>query len=284
MQGGGRVRFAGMGRQVSSVENRGVPRRWWLFGVPVDAVTHESALARAVALVDAAVPGRVALVFTPNPETVMAARRDSASGKVLRSADLALPDGVGIAWAARRAGRPLPARVPGVEFLDTLLQVAAKREWPVYFLGAAPGVAAAAARRAEQRYPGLVVAGVAHGFFAPEEEATEVAAIRRSGAHLLFVGLGGVRQHAFLYTHRAEFGEVRLAMAVGGSLDVLSGAVTRAPRWVQRAGLEWLWRLLHDPGRWRRQLALPRFAFAVLRAGRACVSPMPPEGELGTRD
>jgi N-acetylglucosaminyldiphosphoundecaprenol N-acetyl-beta-D-mannosaminyltransferase len=266
---------AGVGTRGQGAGEGAAPPRLWLFGVPVDAVTRETALDRAVSLVEHPLPGRAALVFTPNPEAVVEARRDHRVRTVLATADLALPDGVGVVWAAARCGRPLPARVPGVDFMQDLLAAAAARRWPVYLLGARPGVAAEAAARARQRYPGLQVAGTAHGYFPAAEEAAVVARIRDSGARLLFVGLGGARQHDFLYRHRAALGEVRLAMAVGGSLDVLAGVVRRAPRLVRRLGLEWLWRLLREPRRWRRQLALPRFALAVLAAGPAACGQSP---------
>ncbi len=256
-----------------------VPPRLWLFGVPVDAVTPATALARALALVEAPPTGRAALVFTPNPEAVMEARRDRAAQAVLAAADLALPDGVGIVWAAAHAGSPLPARVPGVDFMNQLLEVAAVRGWPVYLLGAEQGVAERAAVAAARLYPGLRVAGTAHGYFPPSADAGVVEAVRASGALLLFAGMGGARQHGFLHRHRAEFGGVRLAMAVGGSLDVLAGVVRRAPPLVRRLGLEWLWRLVRDPRRWRRQLALPRFALAVLAAGHSAAGHRLPGGE-----
>jgi N-acetylglucosaminyldiphosphoundecaprenol N-acetyl-beta-D-mannosaminyltransferase len=248
-----------------------VPPRIRLLGVPVDAVTPETALARALALVQEPPPGRAALVFTPNPEAVVAACRDPEVLRILEAADLALPDGVGLVWAARRAGRPLPARVPGVEFMERLLAEAARRGWPVFLLGARPGVAEAAARQAVRRFPGLRVAGTHHGYFPPEQEDAVVRAVAASGAALLFAGMGE-RQHGFLYRNAGRLGAVRLAMAVGGSLDVLAGVVPRAPLTFRRLGLEWLWRLLREPRRWRRQLALPAFAWAVLRAGRRAVA------------
>lgn len=242
--------------------------RLHIFGVPVDRLTPAQALRRAAALLATPGPGPAALVLTPNPELIMQARRDPALLAATRAAALALPDGVGVVWAARRLGRPCPARIPGVEFMVELLGLAARTGSPVYFLGARPEVVRAAAARARERFPALEVAGAADGYFRPEEAAQVAARIAGSGARLLLVGMGVPAQERFLHRWAPELGRVRLAMAVGGSFDVLSGHTRRAPRLVGRIGLEWLWRLAGQPRRWRRQLALPRFALAILREGR----------------
>lgn len=244
------------------------PPRVELFGVPVDLVRPEGALAWASDLYVAAAPGHPALVFTPNPELIMRCRREPALLQVARAADLALPDGVGVVWALRRRGAAVPGRVPGVEFMSALLAWAAAARHPVFFLGARPDVVAQAAASAVRRFPGLVVAGARDGYFRPEEAPVLAAAIAASGAQLLFVGMGAPAQERFLVEQRARLGAVRLAMGVGGSLDVLAGVTQRAPRPIRRLGLEWLWRLAHEPSRWRRQLALPRFVWAVLRSPR----------------
>lgn len=251
------------------------PPRVRVLGVPVDAVTADQALARAQALAAAAPAGRPALILTPNPELIMRARTDSELGSAAEAADLALADGVGVVWAARRLRQSLPARVPGIELMEALLAWAAAAGLPVYFLGARPAVIDVAARRAQARFPGLRLAGFADGYFGPRGEAAAVAAVAASGARLLFVGLGVPAQERFLYRNRAGLGDVRLAMVVGGSFDVLAGIARRAPRPLRRLGLEWLWRLARQPWRWRRQLALPRFAWAILRQGRRSPCPRP---------
>ena len=252
----------------------GLSRRVELFTVPVDTLRLSESLDLAWALFGTAPPGRPCLVLTPNPELVMQAQRDPELLAAARAADVALADGVGVVWALRRQGVRVPERVTGVDFMLRLLGLAAQHGTPVYLLGARPHVVAAAARRAVERFPGLQLVGAADGYFAARGEEPE--ALRRvaaSGAQLLLLGMGAPDQLRFLYRHRAEFGAVRLAMGVGGSLDVLSGLTARAPAGIRRLGLEWFWRLVHEPRRWRRQLALPRFAFAVLRAGRSAVRP-----------
>ncbi len=265
------VDTAGVDRDTAGGAGASAPRRSRLhiFGVPVDAVTADEARLRAAALLADRRSDASAVILTPNPELIMRARQDAELLAAARSAALALPDGVGVVWAARRLGHPCPTRLPGIEFMDTLLALAAASSRPVFFLGARPQVVTRAAEQARLRHPGLRIAGTADGYFGPSEEAGVVARVASSGAELLLVGMGVPAQERFLYRHRRELGAVALAMAVGGSFDVLSGAMRRAPPAVRRLGLEWLWRLCSQPGRWRRQLALPRFAWAVLRAPEA---------------
>jgi N-acetylglucosaminyldiphosphoundecaprenol N-acetyl-beta-D-mannosaminyltransferase len=236
-----------------------------ILGIPVDRLTREEALRRAESFA-AERPPRNRLVFTPNPELLMAALDDAELRSALRSADLSLCDGVGVAWAARVLGRPVPERIPGVDFMMALLDRAAERGWRVYLLGTRPEVVAKAAEAARRR--GVRVAGFHHGYFPPQEDGAVAEEVARARAHILFAGLGFPKEQRFLAANRHRLG-VGLAMGVGGSLDVLAGAVPRAPRVLRQAGLEWAWRLARQPGRWRRQLALPRFVWTVLaRRGR----------------
>ena len=244
------------------------PGRVHLFGVPVDVVDASDALERAKTLYRTAASGVPALVFTPNPELIMRCRTEPDLLAVARAPDLALADGIGVVWALRRNGAAVAARVPGVEFMADLLDWAAAEGHPVFFLGARAEVVTVAAANAVRRYPGLVIAGMHDGYFAPGDAPEVARQVAASGARLLFVGMGAPAQERFLVAQRARLGEVRLAMGVGGSLDVLAGVAQRAPHAVRRLGLEWLWRLMREPSRWRRQLALPRFAWAVLRAPR----------------
>lgn len=234
-----------------------------VLGVPIDALTFAAALDRAWGLLDA--PG-THLIFTPNPEIVLAARHRPDLAAALRSAALNLPDGVGVVWAARRLGRPVPERLPGIDFCTALLQRAAREGKPVFLLGTRAERVERAAKEAERRFPGLRVAGCHHGFFPPEQSPAVAGMVATSGAELLFCGLGAPKELLWLAANRGRLG-VRVAMGVGGSLDVLAGVVARAPRLWRRLGIEWVWRLLSEPRRWRRQLALPRFVIEVLRSG-----------------
>ncbi|MBO8142323.1 MAG: WecB/TagA/CpsF family glycosyltransferase [Firmicutes bacterium] len=210
---------------------------------------------------------RPATVVTVNPELIMHAARNPGVARAVREADLVVPDGIGVVWASRVFGRPVPERVPGVELAGALLGLAAARGFRVFLLGAEPGVAEEAARRAKRRHPRLVVAGVHHGYFGPEQEPAVLDLIRRARPDIVLVGMGAPRQELWIARHRHRW-SVPLAVGVGGTLDVLSGRVARAPRWMQRAGLEWLYRLLRQPARIRRAAALPRFALKVLLDAR----------------
>jgi N-acetylglucosaminyldiphosphoundecaprenol N-acetyl-beta-D-mannosaminyltransferase len=199
-----------------------------------------------------------------NPELVVRARADRAVEEVLRESDLCYADGVGVVWAASRQGVRVE-RVAGIDLAQRVLELAARRGIPVYFLGGATGIAAEAARCQEERLPGLVVAGHRNGYFRAAEEDEVVRAIGDSGARILFVGMGAPRQELLIHRRRFNLGGVDAALGIGGSFDVWAGRARRAPRWVQRLKAEWLYRLAKDPRRLRRQTALLRFALQVLR-------------------
>jgi exopolysaccharide biosynthesis WecB/TagA/CpsF family protein len=229
-------------------------------------------------------PGRAFIAVSFNPELVMRAQKDPAAAAALADADLCYPDGVGAVWAASRqgalvelsaAGKAEPQRVAGIDLAQRVLELAAEHALPVYFLGAAEGVAAEAARCQRERLPGLSVAGCRNGFFSPSDEDDVVAAVRDSGARILLVGMGAPRQELLLHARRNDLGAA-VALGIGGSFDVWAGKVKRAPAWAQRAEVEWLYRLAQDPRRFRRQLVLARFVARVVR-GRSRRGDCPPE-------
>jgi N-acetylglucosaminyldiphosphoundecaprenol N-acetyl-beta-D-mannosaminyltransferase len=234
-----------------------------ILGVPVDRVTTAGALARVERMMAEAGVHQIATV---NPEFVMAAQEDEAFRRVLQQAELCLADGIGLVWAARWLGRPLPERVPGSEFVYHLAALAAENGWHLFLLGAAPGVAQAAAAVFQGRYPGLVIAGTYEGSPDAAENEEIVQRINESGAELLYVAYGAPKQDKWISRNRLALTTARVAMGVGGALDFVSGRAVRAPKWVQRLGLEWLHRLYREPWRWRRMLALPRFVVAILRS------------------
>jgi N-acetylglucosaminyldiphosphoundecaprenol N-acetyl-beta-D-mannosaminyltransferase len=220
----------------------------------------EQAVQRVRALVASGGPHQV---VTVNGAMLVAAARDPVVRRILSQASLLVPDGAGVLLAARIVGRPPYARVPGVELAERLCAAAAAEGWRVFLLGAAPGVAQAAADALRRRYPGLQVAGVHHGYFA--DDAAVVARVQQARPHLLLVALGFPRQEIWIARHRLTLG-VPVSMGVGGTLDVLAGRVRRAPPWVQRAGLEWAYRLLQDPRRrWRTAATLPLLVVLALR-------------------
>lgn len=231
-----------------------------VLGVRVDAVDPESALARIEELIAA---GGHHLVATVNPEFIMRARSDAAFRAVLDSASLCLPDGWGVTWAARRQGHPLPGRVPGIDLIPPLAARAARLGWRLFLLGAAPGVAEAAAERLRAGFPGLVITGCHAGEAGPEGDEESLRLIAAAGADIVLVAYGAPRQELWIARNLARL-PAGVGIGVGGAFDFLSGRVRRAPGWMRRLGLEWLFRLAVQPWRARRMAILPRFAFEVL--------------------
>jgi N-acetylglucosaminyldiphosphoundecaprenol N-acetyl-beta-D-mannosaminyltransferase len=233
----------------------------WLLGVRVDNVTEEEALARIEACLAEGGPHQV---VTVNPEFTVLARDNAAFREVLNRAHLALADGVGLIWASRLLGQPLRARLPGVDMVVRICERAAAQGYRVFFLGGGAGVAAAAAEQLQRRCPGLQVAGCYAGSPREEEAVEIIGRIRAAGPQVLFVAFGAPAQDLWIARYGHDLG-VPVMMGVGGSFDYLSGRVPRAPLWMRRAGLEWLFRLIRQPWRVRRQLTrLPRFVVLVL--------------------
>ncbi|WDL98715.1 WecB/TagA/CpsF family glycosyltransferase [Alicyclobacillus sp. ALC3] len=205
------------------------------------------------------------MVITAGPEFVMMAKQQPEVLRMAQRADLVTPDGIGVVWAARRQGRPVEERVTGVELVLDLLETAQQRgeKSRVYILGARPEVLENCLSVMRQRYPGLEFAG-RDGFFPAAEAESVVQEIAAFAPSIWLVGLGQPRQERFIVEWHGSLPPC-VAIGVGGSIDVWSGAVKRAPAIFRKLNVEWLYRLLKQPSRWRRQLALPRFAWQVLR-------------------
>jgi N-acetylglucosaminyldiphosphoundecaprenol N-acetyl-beta-D-mannosaminyltransferase len=237
-----------------------------ILGCRLDPIDAQEAAVRILAL---AREGRGAQIVTLGTEMVVHAQRDDRFRSIVNESALSLCDTVGLLAVARRRGAPLRERVAGVELIERLCADAATTGLPVYFLGGAPGVAEAAAARLASRFPGLRVAGTRDGYFRDDQTQSVVETIARSGARLLLAGLGSPRQEYWLAQHLRETG-CGAGIGVGGSFDVIAGRIERAPQLVRRFGLEWLYRLLREPRRWRRQLALPRFVWLVALEELGC--------------
>lgn len=233
-----------------------------ILGVRFDGLTLPRAVEAACQLL--ARPG-FDYAVTPNAEFLLSAQRDASFRALLGGASLTLPDGVGVVLAGRILGTPVPGRVAGIDFADALLARLAGTDTRVFLLGAGPGAAEQAAARLTTRHPGLTICGTCHGYFSHSESEAVAQTIRDAGTDLLLVCLGSPRQEEWM----ARFGPLtgaKLAIGLGGALDVWSGRVPRAPLSWQRLGLEWAWRLLRQPQRIRRVLPLP---LVLLRAARA---------------
>ncbi|MBU0629851.1 MAG: WecB/TagA/CpsF family glycosyltransferase [Candidatus Margulisbacteria bacterium] len=224
-------------------------------GIKVDNVTLAEAVARVESLIAA---GKPSLVVTPNPEMIVAAQEDVELRALINGADLRVPDGISMVVVKKILGDPLKERVSGIDLMQQLLMVSASKGYKVFFFGSSPGIAEAAAVQAAKNYPGLKVVGSQHGYFRQEEEAKIIEKIKGAKPDLLFVGLGAGRQEKWLAANLTLLG-TPVGMGIGGSLDAISGKVKRAPVLAQKLYIEWLYRLLQQPWRWRRQIALIRF-------------------------
>lgn len=233
-----------------------------ILGVPIHAETFDSLLDTITGWIAAGVNTRQ--VCTVSPEFVMIAQDDPDFMRVLHDADRCVADGVGLLMAARLLGRSLPQRVTGSDGVPRIAERAAREGWRLYLLGAAPGVAERAAARLQARYPGLCIAGTYAGSPAPEEEDDIITRINDSQADILFVAYGAPRQDMWIARNRDRLA-VHVAMGVGGTFDFIAGTVPRAPVWMRRLALEWLFRLIRQPWRWRRMLRLPRFVWTFVR-------------------
>jgi N-acetylglucosaminyldiphosphoundecaprenol N-acetyl-beta-D-mannosaminyltransferase len=251
-------------------------RRIQILDLPVDGITYPEWLALIENWVNPMVNTGAGLrpaptdahhVCTINPEFMMIAQRDVNFFNILSRADLCVPDGVGLLWAAKYLGHPLPERVTGSDGVPIIAARAAEKGWRLFFLGAAPGVADQAAEILRARHPGLQIVGIYSGSPAPNEEDEIVARVNEAQADILFVAYGAPEQDKWIARNLPRL-RVKMAMGVGGAFDFIAGVVPRAPLWIQRMGLEWLFRLYLQPWRFKRMLRLPLFVLAVLRRGR----------------
>lgn len=230
-----------------------------ILGVPVDAVTMTEAVTRIEGFIK---EGQPKLVATANAEMLMRATHDKELKNILCSADMVTPDGAGTVWAAHHLGHAMPERVAGYDMAQELMRLAPSRGYRLYFFGSAPGVAEKAKEKAEKLYPGIEIVGTRNGFFTEEDEPAIVSKIQAVHPDILLAALGVPKQEKWLQKYKDVLG-VPVCIGVGGTFDVMAGVMKRAPRWMQRAKLEWLFRGMMQPKRAGRLLALPKFVFKV---------------------
>ncbi|MCI8473746.1 MAG: WecB/TagA/CpsF family glycosyltransferase [Oscillospiraceae bacterium] len=231
-----------------------------VLGVGIDNLTQAEALDAGWALLK---EDSFHYIVTPNPEFILAAKRDENFRHTLNNAALALPDGIGVVYAAKILGRPLQGRCPGVDFAQALMARMALEGGALFLLGAKPGVAEQAAENLRQAHPGLNICGVHDGYF--REDKPVVEKIKASGADVVFVCLGAPKQELWMAQNGPLTG-AKLAIGLGGCLDVFAGNVQRAPEGWQKAGLEWLYRLIKEPSRIGRMAKLPLILVDALGA------------------
>lgn len=205
------------------------------------------------------------MLITAGPEFVMKTREDKELRQIAHVADMVTPDGIGVVWAANRRKKVVQGRVTGVELIPELLATVEQRHQPlrVYILGATEASLNTCLARFEKEYPLCEFKGHS-GYFTESELPAILAEIETFAPHLWLVGLGQPRQEKLIYSSLASLPPC-VAIGIGGSVDAWSGTVKRAPTIFRRLNVEWMYRLLKQPSRWRRQLALPRFVWHVLR-------------------
>jgi N-acetylglucosaminyldiphosphoundecaprenol N-acetyl-beta-D-mannosaminyltransferase len=243
----------------TGISNRDQPPSWQrtqVLGVPVVACANVFAAALELRQRGGG------QIVTLNAEMTMAARANRELGAAIAAAELVIPDGAGVVWALRRQGIRV-RRSPGIELAHQLLEYAARHRWRVALVGASPEVMALLAASLPAELPGLDLAFTIHGYQPPEAWPGIEAELQQARPDLVLVALGVPRQETWI--QRLHQGQPGLWMGVGGSFDVWSGTKERAPRWMGRLHIEWLYRLIQEPSRWRRMLALPAFVLAELR-------------------
>ena len=203
------------------------------------------------------------MIFTPNSEILVDAVKDPYFTQILNEGNLVVPDGIGVVIASKFYGMPIRERVTGYDLMCKLIEIAYKKEKSMYFLGGAEGVAEEAALNMIEKYKGIKIKGWHNGYFNEEEEKEIINNIIKLEPDIIFVALGAPKQEKWIYENR-DLLPVKIAMGVGGSLDVLSNRVKRAPEFFQKSGLEWLYRLIKEPKRIFRVLKLPKFILLSL--------------------
>jgi N-acetylglucosaminyldiphosphoundecaprenol N-acetyl-beta-D-mannosaminyltransferase len=232
-----------------------------IYGVPISKMSMKQTVDYLTKVIEYKQPHQV---ITANPIMVMAAQDDPSYLKMMQSAELIVPDGTGVVWAANHVGQPVAERVPGYDLIHELMKVGEKKAWKVYLLGASNEVIQAAAEKIRTMYPKVSLVGVRDGYFGDAEDAQVIQAIKDAEPDLLLVGRAAANQEPWIGKYKEQLG-VPVMMGVGGSFDVLSGKLKRAPKFFRKLRLEWFYRLLQEPWRYKRMLLLPKFAVKVMR-------------------
>ncbi|MBQ3389799.1 MAG: WecB/TagA/CpsF family glycosyltransferase [Firmicutes bacterium] len=237
-------------------------------GVPVDMVDYEEALARFKTFVE---EDGVSLIVTPNSEIVVNAGKNEELMEAIKQAEMVIPDGIGLVYASKILGHPLRERVTGIDFLGRALAYLAETGKTAFLFGSKPGIAEKAAARMEQAYPGLKIVGTRNGYFKEEEEEGILREINEAAPDLLCVALGSPKQELFVLKYKDRL-NAKAAIGIGGSLDVWSGDLKRAPEFYRKHGLEWLYRFIQEPSRYKRMAALPLFMLKVIFSNKSQVT------------
>jgi len=249
---------------MSSAVTKSEQSRVEILGMPVDRVTMSETMARLEEFVSS---GRPHFVITADAAGIVQAQSDQDYQLLYRRADLITPDSAGVLWAAKRLGKPMTERVSGVDIVDRVCALSADTGDSIFFLGAAPGVAELAAEKMRLKYPGCNIVGTRNGYFPAESDRVVAAEIAELDPDFLFVAMGIPRQEKFILDTMPII-EARVSIGVGGTFDVFSGKVKRAPVIIQKLKLEWLWRTLQNPSKLSKTKLLPKFVLLVLKQKR----------------
>ncbi len=236
------------------------PQRTQIFNLPIDKVS----LQQAIEIIDKFIEEKkIHQVITLNSLMVSEAFRDQQLFKIIQRAELVLVDSVGIFWATKLLGKPVPELIPGIDFLLELCKISVRKKFRLYLLGGKRKIIEETAKNLKKRFTELNIVGYQHGHFPLEEEKRIVSVIRQLNPDILFVGLGSPRQEKWIAGNLEEL-NVPVVIGVGGSFDIISGKLKRAPRLMRKFGLEWLYRFYQEPWRIKRIVNLPIFVFRVI--------------------
>ncbi len=235
-----------------------------ILGVGVDMVTIDEAARQIMEFME---EERFHSVFTPNSEIIMRAYRDAAFADILNGADLLTADGIGVVYASKILKKPIKERAAGFDIAKKVLADVSASEHKLFLFGGKPGVAEKARENLLNDYPGLKIAGTRNGYFGEDEEDAIINEINESGADMIFVCLGAPKQEQWIDKNKDKLKNIRVAMGIGGSLDVFAGTAERAPEFFCKTGLEWFYRLCKEPWRIGRMMDLPKFAATVITKG-----------------
>lgn len=229
-----------------------------ILGVKFDNLSMQEAINKSNSFLKS---DKLNYIVTPNPEIVMEAKKDNEFKEILNNADLSIPDGIGVVIASKILNKPLKQRVAGFDLICNLFENV-ENEKKVYLLGSKPGVCELAKEKIQEKY-NVKVVGLHDGYFKKDEEQKIIEDINNSGANILLVGMGMKKQEKLIYKYKEDL-NVKIAIGCGGSIDVFSGTVKRAPKFFQKCGLEWLYRIIKQPTRIKRMMVLPKFLLIIL--------------------
>lgn len=235
-----------------------------ILGVNVDMVTIDEAAEEIYSFL---ATDSMHSVYTPNSEIIMLAYKDSEFADLINRSDILTADGIGVVYASKILKKPIKERAAGYDIARKVLEKLNGSDYKLFLFGGKPGVAEEAKAKLEEEYTSLKIVGTRNGYFKSDEEAGIIEEINASGADIVFVCLGAPAQEKFIDRNRGKL-KTKAALGIGGSLDVFAGKVERAPEFWQKAGLEWFYRLMKEPKRIGRMMALPKFGLTVLFKGK----------------